>query len=236
MNTLISQEELFEQQLESIMDDRTAEMLEKKSKAFITLISYYKCAMMEIETKFKVLNEEYSLEHDRNPISNIKTRIKRLPSIREKLERRNLPKTLTSIETNLNDVAGVRVICSFPDDVYALADAFLKQDDITLIQKKDYIANPKPNGYRSLHLIVSIPIFLTDGKKEMKVEVQLRTIAMDFWASLEHQMRYKKDAVFTKEMEEELFACAEISNNLDMRMDRLRKTSQRADRSPDEIN
>ena len=236
VNTLFSQEELFAQKLESIVDDRTAEMLEKQSKAFITLISYYKCAMMEIETKFKVLNEEYSLVYDRNPISTIKTRIKRLPSIREKLERRNLPKTLSSIENNLNDVAGVRVICSLPDDVYALADAFLQQDDITLIQKKDYIANPKPNGYRSLHLIVSIPIFLTNGKREMKVEVQLRTIAMDFWASLEHQMRYKKGVDFTKEMEAELFECAELSNALDMRMDRLRKAAQGTMLSPDDFN
>jgi len=145
------------------------------------------------------------------------------------------PKSLSSIEDNLNDVAGVRVICSFPDDVYALADAFLKQDDITLIQKKDYIANPKPNGYRSLHLIVSIPIFLTNGKREMKVEVQLRTIAMDFWASLEHQMRYKKGIDFTKEMEAELFECAELSNALDMRMDRLRKTAQQTIPSPDDV-
>ena len=226
MKELDSSKDLFDQQLAAIAEDGAYEQLEKKTKAYFALMSYYKCAMMEIETKFKVLNEEHSLEYDRNPISTIKTRIKRPQSIREKLDRQGFPKTLSSIEENLNDIAGVRVICTFPDDVYALADAFLKQDDITLIQKKDYISNPKPNGYRSLHLIVSIPIFLANGKREMKVEVQLRTIAMDFWASLEHQLRYKKDSCFTPEMEEELFHCATISANLDMRMDRLRKSAQ----------
>ena len=128
-----------------------------------------------------------------------------------------------SVEENLNDIAGIRVICSFQEDVYTLADALLKQDDITLVKKKDYIANPKPNGYRSLHLIVAIPIFLAHEKRIMKVEIQLRTIAMDFWASLEHQLRYKKDVVFDEEMAEELQQCAVLSADLDARMDALRK-------------
>ena len=202
--------------------ENTLEEIEEKSRAFVKLITYYKCAIMEVETKFNVLNQEYSHDFDRNPINNIQSRIKRPQSIKEKMERNDFPRTIESIEQNLNDIAGVRVICAFPEDVYTLAEAFLKQDDITLITKKDYIANPKKNGYRSLHLIVSIPIFLSQGRKEMKVEVQLRTIAMDFWASLEHQMRYKKDVCFTKEMERELFECAEISAALDSRMDRLR--------------
>lgn len=223
MNQHKNYDEPQEEQSSLSADDTAFEWLEKKSKAYMTLMSYYKCAMMEIETKFNVLNEEYSLEFDRDPISTIKTRVKRLQSIKEKLERQGYPRTLESIEENLNDVAGVRVICSFPEDVYALAEAFLKQDDITLIRKKDYIAHPKPNGYRSLHLIVSIPIFLANGKREMKVEVQLRTIAMDFWASLEHQIRYKKNSNFTSDMEAELFRCAELSAALDARMDELRK-------------
>ena len=123
----------------------------------------------------------------------------------------------------MNDVAGIRVVCSFTEDVYTLADALLKQDDIILLQKKDYIANPKENGYRSLHLIVSVPIFLENEKRLMKVEIQLRTIAMDCWASLEHQLRYKKEIDFTKEMEQELSECARMSTELDARMDRLRK-------------
>lgn len=197
--------------------------LKEHSKEYIKLMSYYRCAMMEIETKFNVLNEEFSLELDRNPISSIKTRLKRPESILDKLNRKNLPKTVEVIEENLYDIAGIRVVCSFCDDVYMLADALLKQDDITLIEKKDYIKNPKPNGYRSLHLIVSIPIFLANEKRAMNVEIQLRTIAMDFWATLEHQLKYKKDNHLTEEMEAELKKCAEENSLLDIRMENLRK-------------
>lgn len=204
-------------------NDESAAFLKLKSLAFSKLMSYYKCAMMVVESKFKVLNEECALTFDSNPISSIKTRLKTPMSIKEKLERRGLPVTLESIEENLNDVAGVRVICSFPDDVYTLADALLNQDDITLLQKKDYIANPKANGYRSLHLIVSVPIFFSNEKHMVRVEIQLRTIAMDFWASLEHQLRYKKNVTFTEEMANELYECAQISAALDQRMDNLRK-------------
>lgn len=210
-------------QIVSLIDKSKFEILQQQSKAFTRLMTYYKCAMMEIETKFNVLNEEYSLEYDRNPISSIKTRLKKFTSIVEKLNRRNAPQTLGSVEKYLSDIAGVRVICSFHGDVYRLAQALLNQDDVTLIEKKDYIANPKPNGYRSLHLIVSIPIFLEHEKREMKVEVQLRTIAMDFWASLEHQIRYKKDFVFTEELEQELNNCATMSAGLDKRMDDIRQ-------------
>lgn len=187
------------------------------------LMAYYRCAIMEVETKFNVLNEEFSLRYDRNPINGIKSRLKRLDSIKEKLERRDLPFTFDTIEEHIHDVAGVRVVCSFVDDVYLLADALLKQDDITLLEKKDYIANPKPNGYRSLHLIVTVPIFLEHEKRFMQVEIQLRTIAMDFWASLEHQLRYKKDFNFTEHMAKELQDCADLSAQLDARMDSLRE-------------
>ena len=197
--------------------------LQEQTDDFRRLMTYYRCAMMEIETKLNVLNQEYSLLHERDPISTIKTRLKSVPSISKKLERLNLPISVKAIEENLHDIAGVRVICSFPEDVYTLAEALLKQDDIVLIQKKDYISDPKPNGYRSLHVIVAIPIFLAHEKKMMKVEVQLRTIAMDFWASLEHQLRYKRDTVFTQQMANELYDCAEISAALDMKMDALRK-------------
>lgn len=190
------------------------------------LMAYYRCAIMEIETKFNVLNEEFSLQHDRNPINGMKSRLKKFTSIAEKLERKDLPLTVEAIEENLNDIAGVRIVCAFPDDVYMLADAFLAQDDITLIQKKDYIANPKPNGYRSLHLIVGVPIFLAHEKRVMKAEIQLRTIAMDSWASLEHQLRYKKDFEFTEHMANELQRCAELSAELDARMDALRDLVQ----------
>lgn len=187
------------------------------------LMAYYRCAMMEVETKFKVLNEELSLEYDRNPIETIKTRLKSVESIGDKLTIMNKPITVESIEKNLNDIAGVRVICGFPSDIYTLAEAFLNQDDITLIEKKDYLSNPKPNGYRSLHLIVEIPIFLHDKKKMMRVEVQLRTISMDWWASLEHKIRYKKDVVVPEELDNELKECAESAAVLDARMESIQK-------------
>ena len=199
------------------------EWLREKSQGFVTLMTYYKCAMMEIETKFNVLNQEYSLKHDRNPINSIKTRLKSAQSIIEKLNRNNITVGLSDLEEHIKDVAGVRVICSFPQDVYSLADALLKQDDITLVEIKDYIKNPKSNGYRSLHLIVKVPVFLVHEKRLMNVEIQLRTIAMDFWASLEHQLKYKKDFVFTEEMANELSACAEESAALDIRMENLRR-------------
>ena len=194
-------------------------------KAYATpykeLMAYYRCAMMEVETKFRVLNEELSLEYDRNPIDTIKTRLKSGDSIADKMMRINKPLTVDSIEANLNDVAGVRVICGFPSDIYTLSEAFLRQDDITLIERKDYMANPKPNGYRSLHLIIEIPIFLHDEKKPMRVEVQFRTISMDWWASLEHKIRYKKDIPEQEYVNKELFECAEISAALDARMEQL---------------
>lgn len=198
------------------------EEIKEKSQPYIKLMSYYKCAMMEIETKFNVLNEEFSLQHDRNPISSIKCRLKSPDSIVNKLKKNSASYSLASVEEYVHDVAGVRVCCSFIEDVYMLADALLSQDDVTLIEKKDYIANPKPNGYRSLHLIVEIPIFLANEKRTMKVEIQLRTIAMDFWASLEHQLRYKKDFEFTQDMADELLSCAELSAALDRKMDALR--------------
>lgn len=222
-------EDVLQQAKNALMDAKTIAWLQEKTKDFGKLMTYYRCAMMEIETKFNVLNEEFSLEHDRNPINSIKTRLKSVPSIREKLERRNIAPSLAAVEENLSDIAGVRVICSFVDDVYVLAHALLQQDDVELIEKKDYIASPKPNGYRSLHLIVGIPIFLKHEKRIMKVEIQLRTIAMDFWASLEHQLRYKKDFLFSNEMAKELQECAELSAVLDSRMDNLRKSVSSSD-------
>ena len=201
-------------------------LVREQYDAFMKLMAYYRCAMMEIETKLNVLNQEFSLRYDRNPISSIKSRLKSPASIREKLTRRGIDVTIENIEACLNDVAGVRVVCAFPEDVRTIAKALLKQDDVELIEQKDYILNPKANGYRSLHLIVGVPIYLAHEKRKMRVELQLRTIAMDFWASLEHQLRYKKDVVFTDEMAKELKFCAELSAELDRRMDHLRESVQ----------
>lgn len=188
------------------------------------MMAQYRCAILEVETKFKVLNEQFSLQHERNPIENIKSRLKSVESIAGKLQKRQLPLTLESVEKNLNDVAGVRVICSFVDDIYMLADCILQQDDVHLLERKDYIKNPKGNGYRSLHLIIEVPIFLQEGKKYMKVEVQLRTIAMEFWANLEHRLRYKKDidGALLEQTAHELNDCAQISALLDEKMQHVR--------------
>lgn len=210
-------------ELEKLFDADIIQKTQPLLKNYATLMAYYRCAIMEIETKFNVLNEEFSLQYDRNPISSVKSRLKSPRSIAEKLERHELKFNTENIENNINDVAGIRVICSFQSDVYMLADALLKQDDISLIAKKDYIKNPKPNGYRSLHLIVRVPIFLASEKRLMKAEIQLRTIAMDSWATLEHQLKYKKDVSFSSEMEQELYQCAYLSCELDEKMDILRQ-------------
>lgn len=207
-----------------LQNEKAKKWLDSQSLPYRSLMASYRCAAMEIETKFNVLNEEFSLQHDRNPIASIKTRIKSVDSIVEKLLRKGLPPTVESIESNLNDVAGIRVVCPFIDDVYMIADSFLKQDDIKLIKKKDYIKNPKLGGYRSLHLIVEVPIFLAEHKKYMRAEIQLRTIAMDFWASLEHQLTYKKDIDNIEEVNAELRRCAEINAELDERMTAIKKS------------
>lgn len=207
----------------NILSNENLDDLEEKMLPMNKLMSYYKCAMMEVETKFKVLNEQFSLRYDNNPIESVKTRIKSMNGIMKKLVKKDLPLTLDSIEEDIRDVAGVRIICSFVEDVYLVADTFLEQDDVTLIEMKDYIKNPKPNGYRSLHLIVEVPIFLEKEKKQMKVEVQIRTLAMDLWACQEHKLRYKKN--IPEENEEEfsnkLFEFAEILSDMDYQMERL---------------
>lgn len=191
----------------------------RHSAPFRELMTYYRCAMMELETKFNVLNEELSLVYDRNPIESIKSRLKTPESILEKLDRKGFPKTLESIEKNLNDVAGIRVICSFPSDIYKLADSLMSQDDLRILNIKDYIKNPKDNGYRSLHLIVEVPIFLQDAKKMVRAEIQFRTIGMDWWASLEHKIMYKRDVKRTDELTAALLHCAQSSYYLDEEME-----------------
>ena len=220
-----SQDKMYKEILATNIDQELLDWTKTKTLEFQKMLTYYRCAIKEVETKFRVLDEEHSLQNDRNPISVIKVRLKSVPSIMEKLQRKGYPFSLQSIEENIHDVAGIRVVCSFERDVYTLAKALLNQDDIVLISKKDYIKNPKPNGYRSLHLIVQIPIFLETEKKQMKVEIQLRTIAMDCWASLEHQLRYKKGKQFTDEMSEALLRCSQLSTDMDKEMDRLREES-----------
>lgn len=201
----------------------------QQAEPFMKLMLQYEAALLEMETKLKILNEEFSIQYNRNPFESIKTRVKQPLSIMEKLKRKGFPASLESIEENLFDVAGIRIVCSFIDDIYSLADLLIQQDDVTLLMKKDYIANPKANGYRSLHLIMEIPIFLSTGKKQMKVEVQFRTIAMDFWASLDHKLHYKKDLPNADEISAELKQCAEIITALDERMEIIRNRIELAE-------
>lgn len=208
--------------LEAMLAGECAEGLFQQANAFRELMMQYRCALMEVETKLNVLNAEFTMRNNRNPFESIKSRIKTPKSILEKMQRKGFPLTVESIEENLADVAGIRVICSFPDDIYTTARMLTDQDDIQVLQVKDYITNPKPNGYRSLHLILEIPIFLSNEKKGMKVEVQFRTIAMDFWASLEHKLKYKKNIDHAEEISRELRKCAEASSALDLRMQALR--------------
>ena len=186
------------------------------------LMMGYACAIKEINTKFEVLDTEFEVRYKRNPISSIETRLKSQTSILEKMARMGIPPTRENIENNLNDIAGIRVICSYIDDIYLLADALTKQDDIRLIRRKDYISSPKPNGYRSLHLIVSVPIFFAESMKEVKAEVQIRTIAMDFWASLEHQIKYKKKVEHAEKVIARLKECADEIAHIDETMHEIR--------------
>lgn len=192
-------------------------------ESFQALMVQYNCAVREVRTKFEVLNEELSYRTSRNPIESISSRIKTPISIAGKLRRLGIEPTVEAISDHLNDVAGIRVICSFIDDIYSVAEMLAKQDDITVIQIKDYIRKPKLNGYRSYHMIVEVPVFFSDGKKMTRVEIQLRTVAMDFWASLEHQMKYKKENTGMPEIASELKSCAESIAATDARMLGIRK-------------
>ena len=211
---------------EDIKGSERPEIILANAPKFKELIMQYECAIMEVHTKLHVLNNEFSHLHQRNPIETIKTRIKTPTSIRVKLNRRNLPLCVETLENDLTDIAGIRVICPFPDDIYNVAELLTNQDDVVLVARKDYIKNPKKNGYRSLHLIIEIPIFLASGKKNMKVEVQLRTIAMDFWASLDHKLRYKQDLKNSEEITLELKQCADTIAGVDLKMQNIRKKIQ----------
>lgn len=192
----------------------------KTGKIFQESMMQYSCAIREVKTKLEVLNDELSIRNSRNPIEVIKSRIKRPLSIVEKLRRRNLPVTVESMMENLDDIAGVRVICSFIDDIYAISEMLTRQDDIKVIAIKDYIKSPKPNGYRSYHMIIEVPVFFSNSKKYIRVEVQIRTIAMDFWASLDHQLKYKKhlEEKDSAEIGAQLRECAEVIAKTDWQM------------------
>jgi len=182
----------------------------------------YKFALDEINTKIKILNEEFTLNHDHNPIEHVKSRIKKPDSIINKLERKGLELSQHNIENYINDVAGVRISCSFISDIYKIYELLKQQDDIYIIEVKDYIKNPKPNGYKSFHMIIEIPIFLASETKRVKVEIQIRTVAMDFWASLEHKIFYKYNKKVPNEIIESLNEASATVNSLDYKMESIK--------------
>ncbi|XVG95450.1 GTP pyrophosphokinase family protein [Eubacteriales bacterium KG127] len=201
----------------------------KGNKDYEILMMRYDSAIREIVTKLEILNNELSLISDESPISSIKSRRKKDGSILDKLVRQENPITLESIEENLNDVAGVRVICSFVDDIYSVARMLARQDDVTVIMIKDYIKKPKANGYRSYHMIVEIPVFFSNEKKPMRVEIQIRTVAMNFWASLEHQIKYKHNVKNAEKIGKDLKDCADTIANTDLRMQKIREALKASD-------
>lgn len=196
------------------------EELQAHEQEFIEAMMQYSCAIREVRTKLEVLNMQMSVQYSRNPIEIIKYRVKKADSIIAKLKKRGLPVTVESMNKNLDDIAGIRVICSFIDDIYEISRMLARQDDVKVLTVKDYIRSPKDNGYRSYHMIVEIPVFFSNFKKKMRVEVQIRTIAMDFWASLEHELKYKKqlDEMDSQEIENDLKECAETIAQTDWRM------------------
>ena len=200
----------------------TSQMLGEDIDSWETMMFLYNSALKEVGTKLEILNDEFVHIHKYNPIEYIKSRIKTPESIVKKLKRDGYESTIENMRNYINDIAGIRIVCSFTSDIYRLAEMIGKQNDLTVICVKDYIKNPKVSGYKSFHMHVTVPIFLSDRVVETKVEIQIRTIAMDFWASLEHKLKYKKNIENAEEISKELQRCAEASSQLDLRMQALR--------------
>lgn len=183
-----------------------------------TVIFLYNSALKEVGTKLEILNDEFRHIHNYNPIEYIKSRIKTAESIVKKLKRNHYESTIENMVSHVNDIAGIRLVCSFTSDIYRLAEMIGRQNDLTVVSVKDYIKNPKDSGYKSYHMLVTVPIFLTDRVIDTKVEIQIRTIAMDFWASLEHKINYKFEGMVPVHIEKELIECAKMVSELDAKM------------------
>ena len=188
---------------------------------FIAMRFRFQSAMREVRTKLEILDDEFSMRHSRNPIHHMESRIKSPQSIIHKLRRKGLEPTTQAAMEHLQDIAGIRVVCAYLNDTYAIAELLKQQDDLRVLRMRDYIKQPKPNGYRSLHVIVEVPVFLSTGKEMLPVEVQIRTIAMDFWASLEHQLRYKETAKVPETLNRQLCGAAERIAALDSEMQHI---------------
>lgn len=190
-------------------------------KQYKQMMFFYEAGVHQITAKLEILNREFQFCNDRNPIENVKSRIKSQDSILRKMRKKGMPLTFSCMMNNIKDIAGIRVICPFITDVYQIARLLISQPDIELLEIKDYIREPKENGYRSLHMIVTVNVHFSDMERKVPVEIQLRTIAMNFWASTEHQLRYKKDRLFTEEMHQQLKECADIMAQADEKMQQL---------------
>lgn len=195
---------------------------EERIQVFIselkTFYLKYTAAMNETATKIEILNEDFKTRYNHSPIEHIETRIKEPESLIKKMLRNNVPFDLSILENQIYDIAGVRVVCSFIQDIYAIVEMIQDNEEITIIKTKDYIKNPKPSGYRSFHMILKVPVYLTTGKEYVYVELQIRTMAMDFWASLEHRIKYKYDGIIPEDVQEELIQCAETISQADKQM------------------
>ena len=206
------------QSLSNITVFSAGDVLQQRYREMVQL---YDSAIREVRTKLEVLDNEFRVRYARNPIHHIDSRLKSPSSMMEKLERKGLPQTVEAAEENLTDIAGIRIVCNYLEDIYHIRRLLLHQRDVELVRERDYIKNPKESGYRSLHLIIRIPVFLSSHTELVPVEVQIRTIAMDFWASLEHQLRYKSDQETTRQLRKRLQKCAEISASLDLEMQEI---------------
>lgn len=210
--------------MERLLPADASEVLMEQLIKFLELEHLYESAIREVKTKLEILDSEFRTKYAYNPIHHIEDRLKSPESILEKIQRKGIAFTVDSIRENINDFAGVRVICNYIDDIYTVADLLTAQDDVTLLKRKDYIKNPKPNGYRSLHLVIETPVYLSDKKDLVHVEVQIRTIAMDFWASLEHELKYKTENEVSVELADQLKECAETIAATDRQMQQIYKT------------
>lgn len=199
------------------------ELFKRMKDEMTRIMMMYQFALTELETKLEILKEEFQLLHDYNPIEHTKSRVKSFESIIGKIQRKGLPFTIESIRGGIQDIAGIRITCSFISDIYTIQEMLQKHFDVEIYEMKDYIKNPKPNGYRSLHLIAGVPVVMTTGREMVCVEIQIRTIAMDFWASLEHKIFYKYEAAVPSYLTEELKQAADAANLLDMKMETLHK-------------
>ncbi len=210
--------------IDELVDIEEGSELEKTMKKFSARMQLYRGGIKEISTKLEILDEEFKSKFSYNPIHHIESRLKSMPSIVKKIKSKGLEVSIDSISENITDIAGIRVICNYIDDIYRVAEMLTAQDDVKLIRVRDYIKNPKPSGYKSLHLIVEIPVFLSTGPVPMPVEIQIRTIAMDFWASLEHKLRYKTGNSVDDDLRGRLKKCADEISVLDCEMQDIHNT------------